>query len=164
MRRFAALFRCLDRSTATLDKRAALVAYFRDVPREDAARAPWLLAGGKIGAQVADTCELRDWIAKTGVRRACLRRAGTGLHGAGVTAVFCLIARIGAPWTMTMSFPIPLFGVSRGWPFLHETVSAEKLAGCSLILADAALGTGLSNAHARRRAFLESELFPQEAA
>ncbi|GMV31578.1 MAG: hypothetical protein AMXMBFR59_37030 [Rhodanobacteraceae bacterium] len=88
MRRFAALFRCLDRSTATLDKRAALFAYFRDVPREDAARAPWLLAGGKIGAQVADTRELRDWIAKTGVRRACLRRAGTGLHGAGVTAVF----------------------------------------------------------------------------
>ncbi|GMV31577.1 MAG: hypothetical protein AMXMBFR59_37020 [Rhodanobacteraceae bacterium] len=65
---------------------------------------------------------------------------------------------------MTVSFPIPLFGVSRGWPFLHENFSADRLAGCSLILAGAALGTGLSNAHARRRAFLASELFPQEAA
>lgn len=67
MRRFAALYRRLDRSTATLDKRAALIAYFRDAPREDAAWALWLLAGGKIGgakARIAGTRELRDWIAQ----------------------------------------------------------------------------------------------------
>jgi ATP-dependent DNA ligase len=71
MRRFAALYRRLDRSTATLDKRAALVDYFRDAPPHDAAWALWLLTGGKIGgvvvkgakARIANTRELREWIA-----------------------------------------------------------------------------------------------------
>jgi DNA ligase-1 len=66
MKRFAALYRELDRSTATLDKRAALVGYFRDAPIEDAAWVLWLLAGGKLGgggkAKIANTRELRDWI------------------------------------------------------------------------------------------------------
>jgi DNA ligase 1 len=68
MNRFAALFRELDRSTATGDKRAALVAYFRDAPRRDAAWALWLLSGGKISGgkagKIADTRELRQWIAE----------------------------------------------------------------------------------------------------
>ena len=61
MQRFAALYRELDRSTATSDKRAALAAYFRDAPPEDAAWALWLLSGGKL-AKIANTTELRDWI------------------------------------------------------------------------------------------------------
>src|SRR6476659_10201579 len=61
MQRFSALYRELDRSTATSDKRAALVAYFRDAPAEDAAWALWLLAGGKL-AKIANTTELRAWI------------------------------------------------------------------------------------------------------
>jgi DNA ligase-1 len=67
MRRFAELFERLDRSTATLDKRAALEAYFRDAPPADAAWALALLAGGRIGsgkARIANTRELRDWIAE----------------------------------------------------------------------------------------------------
>lgn len=60
MRRFAALYRELDRSTATLDKRAALVDYFRSAPPEDAAWALWLLSGGKL-ARIANTRELRQW-------------------------------------------------------------------------------------------------------
>lgn len=60
MKRFAALYRELDRSTATLDKRAALVDYFRDAPPADAAWALWLLAGGKL-ARIAGTRELRHW-------------------------------------------------------------------------------------------------------
>ena len=67
MRRFAALYRRLDRSTATSDKRAALIDYFREAPPEDAAWALWLLAGGKIGgarAKIAGSNELRDWIAE----------------------------------------------------------------------------------------------------
>lgn len=67
MNRFAALYRRLDRSTATLDKRAALVDYFRDAPPRDAAWALWLLAGGKIGgakAKIAGNGELREWIAE----------------------------------------------------------------------------------------------------
>lgn len=63
MRRFAALYRELDRSTATLDKRAALVAYFREAPPEDAAWALWLLSGGKL-AKIANTRELREWLSQ----------------------------------------------------------------------------------------------------
>lgn len=65
MRRFAALYERLDRSTGTADKRRALVDYFRDAPPRDAAWALWLLAGGKIGgarAKIAATGELRAWI------------------------------------------------------------------------------------------------------
>ncbi len=61
MKRFAALYRELDQSTATLDKRAALVAYFRDAPPHDAAWALWLLAGGKL-SRIANTRELHEWI------------------------------------------------------------------------------------------------------
>ncbi|VFR16824.1 ATP-dependent DNA ligase LigC [plant metagenome] len=67
MKRFAALFQALDRSTATLDKRAALVAYFRDAPPRDAAWALYLLAGGKVGGarrKIAGTGELRAWVAQ----------------------------------------------------------------------------------------------------
>ena len=67
MRRFRDLYQRLDRSTATGDKRAALVDYFRDAPPRDAAWALWLLAGGKIGgarAKIAGTMELRAWIAE----------------------------------------------------------------------------------------------------
>ena len=65
MRRFAALYERLDRSTGTADKRRALVGYFREAPPRDAAWALWLLAGGKIGgarARIAGTGELRAWI------------------------------------------------------------------------------------------------------
>ncbi|MCY7354005.1 MAG: ATP-dependent DNA ligase [Lysobacter sp.] len=66
MRRFADLYRKLDQSTATLDKRAALLAYFRDAPEADAVWALWLLAGGKVTgakkARIAGSRELREWI------------------------------------------------------------------------------------------------------
>jgi DNA ligase 1 len=67
MRRFAGLYRELDRSTATLDKRAALVRYFREAPPRDAAWALHLLAGGKVAGaktRIATTRELRTWIAE----------------------------------------------------------------------------------------------------
>jgi DNA ligase-1 len=66
MRRFAHLYAELDRSTATGDKRALLLAYFRDAPAADAAWALKLLSGGKIGGarqKIAASGELRDWIA-----------------------------------------------------------------------------------------------------
>jgi len=65
MRRFAVLYRELDQSTATLDKRAALIAYFRDASDADAAWALRLLSGGKIGgskARIAASGELREWL------------------------------------------------------------------------------------------------------
>ncbi|MGY1459585.1 MULTISPECIES: ATP-dependent DNA ligase [unclassified Luteimonas] len=65
MRRFAALYERLDRLAGTLDRRRALVDYFRDAPPRDAAWALWLLSGGKVGgarAKIAGTGELRAWI------------------------------------------------------------------------------------------------------
>jgi DNA ligase-1 len=71
MRRFAALYRELDQSTATLAKRAALVRYFRQAGAEDAVWALRLLSGGKIGGaklRIASSAELRAWVsAQTGV-------------------------------------------------------------------------------------------------
>ena len=67
MRRFAALYRALDQSTGTLDKRAAMAAYFRAAQPADAAWALRLLSGGKIGgskARIAASGELRDWVAE----------------------------------------------------------------------------------------------------
>ncbi|MEP6907551.1 MAG: ATP-dependent DNA ligase [Pseudoxanthomonas sp.] len=61
MKQFANLYRELDQSTATGDKRAALVRYFREAPPANAAWAMWLLAGGKL-ARIANTRELREWI------------------------------------------------------------------------------------------------------
>ncbi len=67
MRRFAALYRELDQSTGTLDKRAALADYFRQAAPADAAWALRLLSGGKISgakARIASSSELREWIAQ----------------------------------------------------------------------------------------------------
>ena len=66
MKRFAQLYRELDQSTATLDKRAALIRYFREAPPRDAAWALYLLSGGKVAGarkKIANTRELREWIA-----------------------------------------------------------------------------------------------------
>jgi len=66
MKRFAQLYRELDQSTATLDKRAALIRYFEEAPPRDAAWALYLLSGGKIASarqKIANTRELREWIA-----------------------------------------------------------------------------------------------------
>lgn len=67
MKAFAALYQRLDRSTATLDKRAALVDYFRQARAHDAAWALYLLSGGKVGGarrKIAASGELRAWIAE----------------------------------------------------------------------------------------------------
>jgi DNA ligase-1 len=61
MKAFADLYRELDQSTATLDKRAALIAYFRHAPPADAAWAIALLSGAKL-SKIANTRELREWI------------------------------------------------------------------------------------------------------
>jgi DNA ligase-1 len=59
MRRFAQLYQALDASTATGDKLAALEAYFRSAPAEDAAWAVYFLAGGKP-RQVVPTALMRQ--------------------------------------------------------------------------------------------------------
>ena len=65
MKAFADLYQRLDRSTATGDKRAALVDYFRHAPAHDAAWALYLLSGGKVGGarrKIAASAELRSWL------------------------------------------------------------------------------------------------------
>src|ERR671913_437895 len=63
MKRFAALYRALDTSTGTNDKRAALAAYFSSAPPLDAAWALLFLSGGKL-ARIANSQELRLWISE----------------------------------------------------------------------------------------------------
>jgi DNA ligase-1 len=58
MRRFAELYEALDASTATGEKVAALVRYFKEAPAADAAWAVYFLAGGKP-RQVVPTAILR---------------------------------------------------------------------------------------------------------
>lgn len=60
MKAFAALYQVLEHSTGTLDKRAAIADYVRQVPRADAAWGLWLLAGNKL-RRVAASGELRTW-------------------------------------------------------------------------------------------------------
>lgn len=67
MKAFAALYQRLDRSTATLDKRAALVDYFSTARAHDAAWALYLLSGGKVGGtrrRIASSTELRAWVSE----------------------------------------------------------------------------------------------------
>jgi DNA ligase-1 len=63
MKAFAELYRRLESSTATSDKRAALLDYFRATPPADAAWGLWFLAGNKL-ARIASGTELRDWVAE----------------------------------------------------------------------------------------------------
>nr|MCU0764382.1 ATP-dependent DNA ligase [Hydrogenophaga sp.] len=59
MKRFAALYRELDASTATREKQAALKRYFNEAPADDAAWAVYFLAGGKP-RQTVPTRVLRE--------------------------------------------------------------------------------------------------------
>jgi len=65
VRAFAALFRRLDGQTGSLDKRRALVDYFRAHDGLDAAWALWLLSGGCL-RRIASGAELRRWAAAAG--------------------------------------------------------------------------------------------------
>ncbi|MFP5286090.1 MAG: ATP-dependent DNA ligase, partial [Thermoanaerobaculia bacterium] len=48
MKRFAALYEALDRTTSTNEKVAALAAYFPSAPPVDAAWAVWFLTGRRL--------------------------------------------------------------------------------------------------------------------
>ena len=62
MRRFAALYAELDRTTSTLAKREAIATYVREAPPADAAWAAYVLGGGKL-RRLAKSAELRQALA-----------------------------------------------------------------------------------------------------
>ncbi|OXH86570.1 EamA family transporter, partial [Burkholderia multivorans] len=68
------------------------------------------------------------------------------LLGAVCTAIayllyFRLIRNAGAQYAASVTFLIPVFGVVWGAVFLHETITAQTLAGCAIILLGTALAT-----------------------
>lgn len=64
MRRFAALYMELDRTTSTSAKRDAMAAYFQAAPPADAAWAVYVLAGGKL-RRTATSGEMRSALAQS---------------------------------------------------------------------------------------------------
>lgn len=81
--------------------------------------------------------------------------AALAVLAVGCTAVaylmfFRLIANIGAPRTMTVSFLIPAYGVLWGYLFLAETITLRMAAGCAVILVGTALTAGLWESVAAR--------------
>ncbi|MBH9662254.1 DMT family transporter [Burkholderia multivorans] len=75
------------------------------------------------------------------------------LLGAVCTAIayllyFRLIRNAGAQYAASVTFLIPVFGVVWGAVFLHETITAQTLAGCAIILLGTALATGKLNGFA----------------
>jgi DNA ligase-1 len=60
MRRFAALYEAIDRTTSTNAKVAALAAYFREAPPADAAWAVFFLIGRRL-KRLVPSAVLRDW-------------------------------------------------------------------------------------------------------
>jgi DNA ligase-1 len=67
MKRFAALYDAIDRSTSTNTKVAAMVQYFRTAPPADAAWAVFFLTGRRL-KRLVPSAAIRDWtMAATGI-------------------------------------------------------------------------------------------------
>lgn len=79
-----------------------------------------------------------DWMAAIALGVLCT--------GFAYILYFRLIARVGPAQAMTVTFLIPMFAMLWGGLFLAEAVTATMIAGCAVILAGTALGTGLVRA------------------
>jgi drug/metabolite transporter (DMT)-like permease len=56
---------------------------------------------------------------------------------------FRLIAHVGAPRAITVTYLIPAFAALWGVLFLHEAITLSMALGCAVILAGTALASGL---------------------
>jgi drug/metabolite transporter (DMT)-like permease len=65
---------------------------------------------------------------------------------------FRLIAHVGAPRAITVTYLIPVFAVLWGALFLREEITLSMAAGCAVILVGTALASGLVTWPLRRRA------------
>ena len=90
MRRFAELFRDLDRTTRTGEKTALLTRYFTDAPPADAAWALYFLTGRKL-KRLIKTRSLREWAAEAaGVPLWLLERSYEAVGDLGETLAWIL--------------------------------------------------------------------------
>jgi drug/metabolite transporter (DMT)-like permease len=69
---------------------------------------------------------------------------GVLCSGVAYLLYFRLIADIGPPSALTVTFLVPVFGVVWGHLFLHEPVGLATLAGAAIVIAGTALVTGFS--------------------
>jgi drug/metabolite transporter (DMT)-like permease len=76
---------------------------------------------------------------------AWLTAASLALLSTGIAYIiyFRLIASVGPANAIAVTFLIPAFAMLWGWVFLGETISAQMLLGCAVILLGTALATGL---------------------
>jgi drug/metabolite transporter (DMT)-like permease len=101
------------------------------------------------GSQAAATLALlvpgvMTWPAATPGARAWLAALALGLACTALAYLlyFRLIAHVGAPRAMTVTFLIPLFAMLWGGIVLGEAVTAVMVGACAVILAGTALATG----------------------
>ncbi len=78
------------------------------------------------------------------LQAAALLALGVLCTGVAYLLYFALVRDIGATPTLTVTFLIPVFGVSWGALFLGETVGWHTLAGAVTVLTGTALVTGVS--------------------
>jgi drug/metabolite transporter (DMT)-like permease len=70
--------------------------------------------------------------------------------GVAYLMYFRLIAHVGAPRAITVTYLIPVFAALWGALFLHEAITTAMALGCAVILAGTALASGLLSAGASR--------------
>ena len=62
--------------------------------------------------------------------------------GVAYILYFRLIAHIGPGNAITVTFPVPAFAIAWGAMFLGETLDAQTVIGCAVILLGTSLATG----------------------
>ena len=105
------------------------------------------------GSQLAATALLLvpaiiSWPSVSPTRAGWVSAIALGVVCTGIALIFFfrLIARIGPAKAITVTYLIPAFGVLWGYLVLAEPVTARMLAGCTVILAGTALGSGVVGA------------------
>ncbi|WP_028535664.1 DMT family transporter [Paludibacterium yongneupense] len=72
----------------------------------------------------------------------CVAALGIVCTGIAYILFFRLIERVGAAYATSVTFLIPVFGVLWGALFLGESVNANMLAGCLVVLLGTGVGSG----------------------
>lgn len=114
---------------------------------------PVVAAGSVLGSSVSLLpLAIWQWPAQPPSARAWLAAIALGLLCTALAYVlyFRLLARIRASQAVTVTFLIPVFGVTWGVLLLDEPVTGALLVGGAIVLLGTALATGLLGTQARR--------------